>query len=1090
MVAVHLAVGDFVQINAVPYADWGIGKFLGATAGIGRVQYFDAPGAELPPAVEISLTNIKPVRLPAETRVYRRHSTGRWQVGRLIDGENAVFFVQFPNRDAVNIDAADLQVRWNRPLRDPLPLLINEATETPFLSDARSAFTRQVALQYMAASGITAALSQPIELVDYQFEVVRRVLTDPVQRYLLADEVGLGKTIEACIIIRQYFLDAPESARAVVLAPPALVWQWRNELSARFGLANFLDDFLHVVSHDDPEELEETLKNAGLLVVDEAHHLSRLSNEREVALFRLLQVHAHKIPRLLLLSATPVLSNPEGFLRVLHLLDPLAFPLDDINGFKRRIATRQIIAEVVAALVPENLWSLSGELERLREAYGEDVVLMNKVEALHTIIDTFPDEEDEAYLEALADLKTHLVESYRLHRRMLRNRRKSVQWATPGRAGLKRVSFSSEGADRWRHRIEELRLWLNGVDALPDALRVALFESAVNPRRFMSMRALLEQHSVRDVDALDIASALDNSAHRMRDGHERFDALLATVERLLAVPDAQVVVFCSERADADRAAVRLRCALDTQVVLHEVRVDHDDDEDRTLPWQQFLSAPQKVRVLVCDARAEEGINLHGGKKIAVHFDMPGSPNRCEQRLGRLDRFGAGDPIVSYALQDEANPDEVAWIDTLDTGWQVFERSVASLQYLIESALQTLSQEWFARGTPAIQEHQAALAGPDGLVERERRQIDLQDALDALGEQEADAIDRLDEREQAWREWRAAFYSFAREALKFEIRYEGPRPMNDDSDEVFKVGYALHHGVPQTLIPLDNYLRTFLQSLDSESRTGSSRSLLSHPYVFRRQNALTRAAKARGVRVLRIGDPLVTALEQFCEHDDRGRAFAMWRVDREYEVSDPSGADLYFRFDFVIRPAALIATLDGRGSEAQSIVEQALARKAQALFAPVFVRVWVDGAGTIVTDPPERVASPYRKAWQCSHRDYNLNSDRWRNLPLAVQSSWLRNWPVLCTEARRHAETAALQSEACQHQVKQALAALDRELRLRDAQSESRLARLAGVQRRRELSERAEDDAVYATIRSALVRPDVDLDVAGAVFLASDNPFEQ
>ncbi|AOI96723.1 hypothetical protein WS66_13195 [Burkholderia sp. LA-2-3-30-S1-D2] len=1000
-----------------------------------------------------------------------------------------MLFVQFPNGDAGNVDAADLQVRWNRPLRDPLPLLVGETTETPFLADARSAFTQQVTLQYTAASGITAALSPPIELVDYQFEVVRRVLTDPVQRYLLADEVGLGKTIEACVIIRQYFLDAPESARAVVLAPQALVWQWRDELSARFGLGNYLDDFLHVVSHDDPEGLEETLENAGLLVVDEAHHLSRLGNEREVALFRLLQAHAHKIPRLLLLSATPVLSDPEGFLRVLHLLDPLAFPLDDLDGFKRRIATRQIVAEVVAALVPENLWSLTGELERLQQAYGEDIVLMDKVDALRAIVDTFPDEKDEGYLAALADLKTHLVESYRLHRRMLRNRRKSVQWATPGRAGLKRVSFSSEGADRWRHRIEELRLCLNGLDALPDALRLALLESSVNPRQIMSVRALLERYGVRDDYALDIASALDNSAHRMRDGHERFDALLATVERLLAVPGAQVVVFCSERADADRAAERLRRSLGTQVVLHEVRVD-EDDEDRLLPWQQFLSAPQKARVLVCDARAEEGVNLHGGKKIAVHFDMPGSPNRCEQRLGRLDRFGTGDPIVSYALQDEANPDEVAWIDTLDTGWQVFKRSVASLQYLIESALQTLSEEWFARGTPAIQQHQAALAGPDGLVERERRQIDLQDALDALGEQEADAIDQLDECEQAWREWRAAFYGFAREALKFEVRYEGPRPTNDDADEVFRVGYALHHGVPQTLIPLDKYLRTFLQSLDSQSRSGGSRSLLSHPYVFRRQNALARAARARGVRVLRVGDPLVTALEQFCEHDDRGRAFAMWRVDREYEVNDPSGADLYFRFDFVIRSAALIATLDGRGPEAQSIVEQALVRKTQAFFAPLFVRVWVDGAGAIVANPPERVAAPYRNAWLGSRRDYNLNSGRWRDMPPAVQSNWLRNWLALCAEARRNAETAALQSEACQRHVKQALAALDREVRLRHAQSESRLARLAGAQRQRELSERAGDDVLYATIRSALAGPDVVLDVAGAVFLASDNPFEQ
>ncbi|WP_219848092.1 protein DpdE [Burkholderia vietnamiensis] len=1080
-----------MQISAAPYAGWGIGKFLGATAGIGRVQYFDAPGAEPPPIVEYSLMNIKPVRLPAQTRVYRLHSTGRWQVGRLIDGENAVLFVQFPNRDAVNVDAADLQVRWNRPLRDPLPLLINEATETPFLADARSAFARQVALQYAAATGVTAALSSSIELVDYQFEVVRRVLTDPVQRYLLADEVGLGKTIEAGVIVRQYFLDTPpESARAVVLAPRALVSQWRDELTTRFGLGDYLDDFLYVVSHEDAEEFEDQLENTGLLVVDEAHHLSRFGDKHESALYRLLQVHAQCIPRLLLLSATPVLSDPEGFLRVLHLLDPVAFPLDDLDGFKRRIATRQVVAEVVAALVPENLWSLTVELERLQEAYGEDIVLMEKIDALRTIIDTFPDEEDEAYLSALADLRTHLVECYRLHRRILRNRRKSLQWATPRRAGLKRVQFKSDGADRWRRHIEELRLCLNHLNTLPATLRSALLEHAVNPRELMSVRALLEKLGVYDDDALEIAGAIDRSANRMRDGHERLDALAATVEHILGTPNAQVVVFCSERVDADRAAERLRHLLGVQVVRHEVCADIEEDDDSQLAWQKFLSAPTKVRVLVCDARAEEGVNLHGGRKVAVHFDMPGSPNRCEQRLGRLDRFGTGDPIVSYALQDESNPDEVAWIDSLDAGWQVFNRSVASLQYLIESASQTLSEEWLARGTIAILDHNAILAGPNGLVESELKRIDLQDALDALGEQVSDAIDLIGERDQAWREWRVAFNGFAGKALGFGVQYDGRRPTNDDADEAFRIVYVLRHGVPQTLIPMGGYLRTFLQSIDGDVANDGSNSPLTHRYVFRRQNALTRAARAQGVRVLRVGDPLVKSLEAFCNYDDRGRAFAMWRVDREYEVQDPSGADLYFRFDFIIRPAAFVATLNGRGLEAQSILEQVLTRKSQALFAPLFIRIWVDGAGSIISNPSEFMAAPYNDIWKGTRCDFNLNPRRWRDLPHAVQTSWLRSWPVLCAEARRHAEVTVRQSEAyCQH-VRQALTTLDREVCLRHAQTESRLARLEGAHRQRELDERASDDALCAAIRSALAEPEIDLDVAGAVFLASDSPFEQ
>lgn len=1087
MAATRLTVGSFVQINAAPYANWGIGKFLGAVAGIGRVQYFDAPGAALPPVVEYALTNIKPTRLPAQTRVYRRHSTGRWQVGRVLDDDDAMLFVQFPNGDTGNVEAVELQVRWSRPLHDPLPLLVSEATETPFLADARSTFIRQVALQYTAASGITAALSPPIELVDYQFEVVKRVLTDPVQRYLLADEVGLGKTIEAGIIVRQYFLDAPETACAVILAPATLVPQWRRELSGKFGLAPWLDDFLHVVSHDELDDLEELLPAAGMLVVDEAHHLSRSDDGQGARLYGLLLEYTQRIPRLLLLSATPVLSDPAGFLRVLHLLDPVMFPLDDLDGLQQRIDTRQTVAEVVAALAPDNMWGIPQELDRLQSAFGEDIVLREKIDALRVVIAAFPEEDDEGYISTLDDLKTHLTECYRLHRRMLRNRRKTVGWATPGRAGLTRILFKADATERWRHRIDELRNRLGEVGPIPAPLCRALLNAAVTSRETTSMCELLQQHGISDDATVDIATALDSSSLRLREGSERFDALAHAVERVLATPNAQAVVFCSQRADADRATERLRHSFGAQIVRHELR--NDDEDDMALPWQQFVSAPNKVRVLVCDASAEEGVNLHGGKKIAVHFDMPGSPNRCEQRMGRLDRFGVGDAVMSIALQDEGNADEIAWLDTLDAGWDVFNRSVASLQYLIESTCSELAEDWLLRGTEAIEDHCASLSGANGRVATELKNIDLQDRLDSLDEPRLDALDPLTDCDQTWRDWRNAFSGFAISALGFRVRWEGPHPANG-ADEVFRVGYVHHDDSAATLIPMGGYLRTFLQSVDVDAPNGSSRSPLSYPYVFNRRNALTRAARAQGVRVLRVGAPLVTALEDFCAQDDRGRAFSMWRVDREYEVTDPSGADLFFRFDFVIRPSVVGTQLPNSVPNAHSIEGRALDRKMRAFFPPVFVRIWVDGTGTIVSAPNGLMNSPYQNGWQGSRRDFNLNPARWRALPSAVQSTWMRNWSRTCDEARGQAVIAAFATDACQERIRHALKALDQESRLRRTQAESRISRLDSMQRRREIEEFEHDEVRYAAMRSAISEPTLELDVAGALFLASDHPFEQ
>ena len=92
---------------------------------------------------------------------------------------------------------------------------------------------RSLLSQRAASMGMSAMPSSAVELEAHQIEVVRRILQDPVQRYLLADEVGLGKTIEAGVLIRQVILDAAEDALVLVIVPGPLVPQWRSELETK-----------------------------------------------------------------------------------------------------------------------------------------------------------------------------------------------------------------------------------------------------------------------------------------------------------------------------------------------------------------------------------------------------------------------------------------------------------------------------------------------------------------------------------------------------------------------------------------------------------------------------------------------------------------------------------------------------------------------------------------------------------------------------------------------------------------------------------------------------------------------------------------
>jgi ATP-dependent helicase HepA len=1084
-------IGEFVRLTLPPHSKLGVGKLISIEDGSASVQFFDSPGLKLSELVVVNEKYLEHARLPAQTRVYMQGSGGRWQVGRVLQDERSSIFVQFPNNETANIVVDQLQVRWSHPLVDPMPLLACETTETPFLADARSSFVNAVARQYQAANGSSAVLCSSIDLVDYQFEVVRRVLLDPVQRYLLADEVGLGKTIEASLILRQYFIDDPK-ATAVVVVPEALVNQWRQELIARFGMAIYLDETLHIVSHSDLETLISVIHDANMIVIDEAHHLSRQSTNEEQRLYDLVNIHSKRVERLLLLSATPVLGNAEEFLRVLHLLDPVVFPLEDLEGFKRKISSRQVVAEVVSTLVPENVWGMGPDLDRLLENYSDDALLVRKVDALKVILDTLPDEENEDFLKLLNDLKLHLVESYRLHRRILRNRRTSVSWATPRRSQMREVRFTGPMTRSWFERLDELRLSISAVENVPQTVYKILFQVAVHPNSFPSLAIALQNAGLTHDGSLQIAHSVDHAADKLIGDRTKLSALSKSILNSLEGKGVQVVVFCDQKIDADNVYEELKVSVgEHHVARHTPKVHSDDDSDPD-PWEKFLSDPDQIRVLVCDSKSEEGVNLHGGRKVAYHYDLPAFPNRIEQRLGRLDRYGTGDPIVSYVLLDEGNPDEIAWANILDHGWGVFKQSVASLQYAIESVSSKLALDWVEQGTEALRIHATELGGEQGLVAREIIQLNHQDSLDALANQEIEGMEQLEDSDGEWEDWKDSFKGLAVEVLGFNWKGDSDRRSQQNSDESFRLGYSYRDsGSRQTLLPLSGFLSHFLSAVDQTAIGGNSRYPLSHRYIFKRQAATSRRGIAMGMHLLRIGDPLVTALEEFCAYDDRGRSFALWRVDRQYEVSDPSGADLYFRFDFLIEPSSIDfdQAIENTASETVDVRKSAAKRKASTFFAPLAIRIWVHGSGQVVVEPSELLTSSYSDNWKGSRRDFNLNINRWRALPSEIKSSWLKDWPELCNKIQLIAIETVRGSTDFKLHVQSALTACQSEWNLRRSQGEVRSSRLIGQAQKQELEELNESKLFYASVSNAISNPRLSLDVVGAVFLASDTPFE-
>jgi ATP-dependent helicase HepA len=287
--------------------------------------------------------------------------------------------------------------------------------ESQYLYDRRHSATSALLSLRSAAQGLTALASAGVDFVSRQVAAVRRVLTDPIQRYLLAYEVGLGKTIEAGLIIRQHLIDNPDT-EVLIVTPRHLCEQWRAELGGKLRLDQFGDVF-ECISH---AELAQVMRSPDILIIDEAHHIVGIGTGPLAASAARLHELAAQVPVLLLLSATPALGDEARFLALLNLLDPLTHPLDDIDAFRAKLEQRREFGRILLSLNPESpglvLRQRSAELQRL---FPDDPLVSELAPRLATATRDSP--EDVA--SVCAALKEHIADSYRIHQRLIRLRR-------------------------------------------------------------------------------------------------------------------------------------------------------------------------------------------------------------------------------------------------------------------------------------------------------------------------------------------------------------------------------------------------------------------------------------------------------------------------------------------------------------------------------------------------------------------------------------------------------------------------------------------------------------------------------------------
>ncbi|MFD6091263.1 protein DpdE [Oerskovia sp. NPDC060338] len=1051
---------------------FGPGKLLAREGDKLVLEYFDAPGQAPSDRYREAVLRASLSRLPLspELRVFWQDENERWRSGRIIEtSEHNDIYVRGHEWEGF-VPEERLHVRWDKPLADPVGFGEAGMLESPMLTELRLPFLRSILQQRSATHGMRAVLSSCIELHRHQVETAWRVLQDPVQRYLLADEVGLGKTIEAGIVIRQMLLDKPE-LRVQLILPPFLLEPWKRELTRKFRVHDFTRARVRFSRDDEPNSWAES----DLVVVDEAHNLARMSTSTDpvlLARFERLREVALASPRLLMLSATPALHNEDAFLAMLKLLDPAVYADTTAVQLRSRLGARAGLGRVFLGLQPGLPGVLlNGRLTEVQAEFPDDKELATIVARTREAV---AEQDKDQTATLIRALRTHVAEVYRVHRRMLRTRRTTALEGTyrvSGRRTPEPILLESstdgevtEALDRWR---EHALATAEGDTSAMTATGRA-FAEAVSLTFDPSALRVWSAHRAAGAVTDDERSALWRIEQDLSFADRRVTVSRPFAEALsdLMTSKERAVVFCPTSELAEEVAEELEGVVGAMSVFRHLSTDASEQTERAV---RTFESIRTTAILVADSSAEEGRNLQFAD-VLVHLGLPGGANRLEQRIGRCDRWSpdGSEQWRSHVVSgDRDNSYAGAWTHILAEGFGIFDSSVASLQQAVENATDEAWRILLERGLDGVD---VAVIRVQELLSAEIERVREQDALDSL---EASTDDRSVYAQIAEVESRAPAFAKVSDDLLAANSAAGNLRFETTGNPVAGLGgYEVIGRLPGRqaqipLIPASRLIRDFLP-------------IKGHRGTFVRHVAL----EGEDVHLYRYGNEFIDAVSDFLWHDDRGRAFGMWRWLPDWERDDTP----VYRFDYAVEanPLEVPTQKDPRSDLAivhAGVDQLALTRRADGIFPPIIVSVWTTAEARELTTEVHlsALAAPYAKPGPRSEGgDYALNRARIEHAyELIPAASWGRSW--------RTAEAAAQRFVRDRDDVRtaidraSAIAARDAATRL--SQLRLRAARSSGSELRLLEEELHREQVIAGAMSAAVATPTLRLDSTGLVVLS-------
>lgn len=503
------------------------------------------------------------------------------------------------------------------------------------------------------SNGILSPISGSILPLPHQIYALKRAISNDNIRYILADEVGLGKTIEAGLILKELKIRGLIK-RILIITPKGLVTQWQEELREKFmeefniilpqyfdslkkiyGDGNIWTKFDQVItSHDSVKPVENragwtkedidllnserfiNLISSGwdLIIIDEAHRLSGSSSD--VARYKLGKALSLSTPYLLLLSATPHQGKSDSFLRLLKFLDEEAFP-------NEKAITRQVVSPYVIRTEKRDAIDFDGyKLFKNRYTKIININWTEKHELQRLLYEKVTNYVSKGYNRAIKERKNYIGFLMVLMQRLVTSSTRAIRDFVERRIEV----LNNQCFDNEKYDIEDIYDGY-GEEALEELIATTSFDIKKEIEELKEILTIAQQAEYQFIDA-------------------KLEMLYDIIFKIrMEENEAKFLIF-TEFIGTQNYLKEMLSKKGYKIVLLNGSMDMDERKE------VLINFKEDADILISTDAGGEGLNLQFCH-IVINYDMPWNPMKIEQRIGRVDRIGQHRDVLvfNFILED-------------------------------------------------------------------------------------------------------------------------------------------------------------------------------------------------------------------------------------------------------------------------------------------------------------------------------------------------------------------------------------------------------------------------------------------------------